>query len=333
MSSTKLVPETRLMTENELSADDAWHTLRRHGGWCLLRDAFIRFRYGDGFSHSRALALQLCLAVVPFLIALTGLITDLGVDEGGKVVADTVLAITPGQSEAMVQDLLTDSERTEDAGELALTLGLLTGLVALTTTMAQIERGANRIYGVERDRPALAKYLRAAVLAVVAGVPALAGFLILVGGRAMGESVRRHYEWGDLAMAGWDVIRWPLSLGLTVLAVAVLFRHAPRRRQPGLSWLFFGASIAIAIWWLASLLLAAYVKYSGGFGQTYGALTGMMALLLWANLTGIALFGGLAFAAQLEAMRIGVEEPAKPDLWEPEAQRAELFDTGEMTSL
>ncbi|MDW3846923.1 MULTISPECIES: YihY/virulence factor BrkB family protein [Micromonospora] len=333
MSSTKLVPETRLMTENELSADDAWHTLRRHGGWCLLRDAFIRFRYGDGFSHSRALALQLCLAVVPFLIALTGLITDLGVDEGGKVVADTVLAITPGQSEAMVQDLLTDSERTEDAGELALTLGLLTGLVALTTTMAQIERGANRIYGVERDRPALAKYLRAAILAVVAGVPALAGFLILVGGRAMGESVRRHYEWGDVAMAGWDVIRWPLSLGLTVLAVAVLFRHAPRRRQPGLSWLFFGASIAIAIWWLASLLLAAYVKYSGGFGQTYGALTGMMALLLWANLTGIALFGGLAFAAQLEAMRIGVEEPAKPDLWEPEAQRAELFDTGEMTSL
>ncbi|MCO1616621.1 YihY/virulence factor BrkB family protein [Micromonospora tulbaghiae] len=333
MSSTKLVPETRLMTEDQLSADDAWHTLRRHGGWCLLRDAFIRFRYGDGFSHSRALALQLCLAVVPFLIALTGLITDLGVDEGGKVVADTVLAITPGQSEAMVQDLLTDSERTEDAGELALTLGLLTGLVALTTTMAQIERGANRIYGVERDRPALAKYLRAAVLAVVAGVPALAGFLILVGGRAMGESVRRHYEWGDLAMAGWDVIRWPLSLGLTVLAVAVLFRHAPRRRQPGLSWLFFGASIAIAIWWLASLLLAAYVKYSGGFGQTYGALTGMMALLLWANLTGIALFGGLAFAAQLEAMRIGVEEPAQPDLWEPEAQRAELLDTGEMTSL
>ena len=80
MSSTKLVPETRLMTEDQLSADDAWHTLRRHGGWCLLRDAFIRFRYGDGFSHSRALALQLCLAVVPFLIALTGLITDLGVD-------------------------------------------------------------------------------------------------------------------------------------------------------------------------------------------------------------------------------------------------------------
>ncbi|WFE34522.1 YihY/virulence factor BrkB family protein [Micromonospora sp. WMMD975] len=333
MSSTKLVPETRLMSSDELSADDAWHTLRRHGGWHLLRDAFIRFRYGDGFSHSRALAFQLCLAVVPFLIALTGLITDLGADEGGKVVADTVLAITPGQSESMVQELLSDSDRTEDVGELALTLGLITGLVALTTTMAQIERGANRIYGVERDRPAFPKYVRAAVLAVVAGVPALVGFLILVGGGAVGDSVRRHYEWGVVATVIWDVVRWPLSLGLTVLAVAALFRHTPRRKQPGLSWLFFGAGIAIAIWWVASLLLAVYVKYGGGFGQTYGALTGMMALLLWANLTGMALFGGLAFAAQLEAMRIGVEEPAQPDLWEPDAQREELFDTGEMTAL
>ncbi|MDG4759220.1 YihY/virulence factor BrkB family protein [Micromonospora sp. WMMD710] len=333
MSSTRIVPETRLMADAELSADDAWHTLRRQGGWPLLRDAFIRFRYGDGFSHSRAFALQLCLAVVPFLIALTGLISELGVEEGGQVVADTVLALTPGQSAQVVAELLGEGERVEDAGELALTLGLLTGLVALTTTMAQIERGANRIYGVERDRPALWKYLRAAVLAVTAGLPALAGFLILVGGGAMGDSVRKHYEWGDVAHGVWDVIRLPLSLGLTVLAVAVLFRHAPRRRQPGLSWLLFGAGIATVLWWLASLLLAAYVRFSDGFGQTYGALTGMMALLLWANLTGMALFGGLAFAAQLEALRIGVQEPAQPDLWEPDADRVELLDTGDMTAL
>ncbi|SCL49695.1 YihY family inner membrane protein [Micromonospora citrea] len=328
-----MVPETRLMPDEELNADDAWHTLRRHGGWHLLRDAFIRFRYGDGFSHSRALALQLCLAVVPFMIALTGLISELGVEEGGQVVADTVLALTPGASEPVVAELLGEGDRTERAGELALGLGMITGLVALTSTMAQIERGANRIYGVERDRPALWKYVRAAVLALTAGVPALTGFLILVGGGPMGDSVQRHYAWGELANGVWDAVRWPLSLGLTVLAVAVLFRHAPRRNQPGLSWLFFGAGIATALWWLASLLLAAYVRFSDGFGQTYGALTGMMALLLWANLTGMALFGGLSFAAQLEALRIGVREPAQPDLWEPETEREGIHDTGEMTSL
>jgi uncharacterized BrkB/YihY/UPF0761 family membrane protein len=108
---------------------------------------------------------------VPFLIALSGLATDLGVDKGGHLVADTVLALTPGASEQLVRDLLAEDDRTENAGELALALGLLTGLIAPTTAMSQIERGANRIYGVERDRPALAKYARAAVLTLFAGVP------------------------------------------------------------------------------------------------------------------------------------------------------------------
>ncbi|MEV4759963.1 YihY/virulence factor BrkB family protein [Micromonospora sp. NPDC049559] len=319
MSSTRPVPETRCMHDDELSADDAWHTLRRHGGWHLFRDAFVRFRYGDGFSHARALALQLCLAVVPFLIALTGLISDLGAEQGGRVVADTVLAVTPGASADVVRDLLGAGERTEDLGETALALGLLTGLVALTTAMAQIERGANRIYGVERDRPVHRKYLRAAILALGAGVPALLGFLILVGGGQFGDSVRRHYGWDDAAILAWQILRWPLSLGLTVLAVALLFRYAPRRRQPGLTWLLFGAAVGTALWWSASLLLALYVRSSGAFGQTYGALTGMMALLLWANATGVALLGGLAFAAQLEALRVGAREPAEPDRWAPAA--------------
>jgi hypothetical protein len=60
MDSGDRVPETRLLGEGELSADHAWRALRRYGSWRLLRDAFLRFRSGDGFSHARALGLQLC---------------------------------------------------------------------------------------------------------------------------------------------------------------------------------------------------------------------------------------------------------------------------------
>jgi YihY family inner membrane protein len=317
MSSTEPVPETKMMPGDELSADDAFLALRHYGRWPLLRDAFVRFRYGDGFSHSRAFALQLCLAIVPFLIALSGLATDLGVEEGGQVVADTVIALTPGASEPLVTELLQDDERTEEAGELALALGLITGLFALTTAMAQIERGANRIYGVERDRPALPKYLRAAVLALIAGLPALFGFLLLVAGHSAGRSLARQFGWGDGAMAAWNMVRWPLSLLLIVFAVGLLFRHSPRRNQPALTWLLFGAALSTILWWVASLLLAGYVRVSDGFGATYGPLTAIMALLLWANLTGISLFFGLSFAAQLEAQRVGVVRPAQHDQWEP----------------
>jgi YihY family inner membrane protein len=318
MSSTRQVPETRTMSRDELSADDAWQALRHHGGWRLLREAFLRFRYGDGFSHARALGLQLCLAIVPFLIALAGLAGKLGMAEGGDVVADTVLALTPGASEQVVHDLLAPGESGEDAGELALFLGLLTGLLALTTAMAQIERGANRIYGVERDRPAHLKYARAAVLAAVAGLPALTGFLMLVAGDALGASVRTRYPgWGAPLDTVWQVVRWPASLLLVVTAVAAIFRFAPRRRQPAFSWLLFGAALSTALWWIISALLALYVQSSGAFGATYGALTGFMALLLWANATGVALFFGIAFGAQLEARRVGVPGPVKPDTWAP----------------
>jgi YihY family inner membrane protein len=318
LSSTQPVPETRMMPGDKLSADDAFHALWHYGRWPLLHDAFIRFRYGDGFSHARAFAFQLCLAIVPFLIALSGLATDLGVEDGGRIVADTVIALTPGASEPLVTELLVDDDRTEEAGELALALGLITGLFALTSAMAQIERGANRIYGVERDRPALRKYLRAAVLAVVAGLPALFGFLLLVAGRAAGDSAEKHFGLSPGLRVAWDVVRWPLSLLLIVFAVGLLFRHSVRRNQPALSWLLFGAVVSTVLWWLASLLLAGYIRFSDGFGATYGPLTAIMALLIWANLTGIALFVGLAFAAQLEARRVGVRRPALEDRWEPD---------------
>jgi len=211
-----------------------------------------------------------------------------------------------------VSQLLTDQGRTRDLGQVALTLGLLTAVVALTTAAGQIERGANRIYGVDQDRPAPQKYRRALLLTVVAGLPALVSFLLLVAGGAIGASMQRWYHWSTATTTTWNLLRWPVSLGLTVVKVSLLFRYAPRRRQPGLSWLMDGAGLATALWWLISLLLAAFVTQSSDFGATYGPLTGVMALLLWANLTGIALFLGIAFTAQLEARRARGSGPTVP---------------------
>ena len=54
---------------------------------------------------------------------------------------------------AAVDDALVDalSSGSEDTGEIALVLGLLFALLSMTTAMAQVERGSNRIYGIRRD--------------------------------------------------------------------------------------------------------------------------------------------------------------------------------------
>jgi uncharacterized BrkB/YihY/UPF0761 family membrane protein len=77
--------------------------------------------------------------------------------------------------------------------------------------------------------------------------------------------------------------------------------------------LAFGSGVSLALWLLHTGLLALYVVKSGSFGTTYGPLTGIFALLLWANLSSVALFLGVAFAAQLEAVRAGSPEPASAD--------------------
>ena len=55
-------------------------------------------------------------------------------------------------------------------------------------------------------------------------------------------------------------------------------------------------------------MLALLVSASENFGATYGPLAGMIAVLLWTFLSAVSLLLGLAFAAQLEAVRAGVTE-------------------------
>jgi YihY family inner membrane protein len=301
------------MSGDQLSADDAFRALRRYGRWPLLRDAFIRFRYGDGFSHARAFAFQLALATVPLIIAGAGLATAIGARSFAEVVARTVVAISPGDSDALVADVVnTDDEGTERA-EVIVVLGLATAFLAATSAFAQLERGANRIYGTDRDRPALRKYGLAALLTATAGVAMAAGLLLIVAGEPFGDAIEAVYRWGDAAETVWDILRWPVGLLLLMLAVTVLFSYSPRRRQPGLSWLSVGAAVTLLAWLAGSALLAFYVAAAGNFGDTYGPLTAVMALLLWANVTGIALLAGLALAAQLVAVRGGRPDPLLAD--------------------
>jgi YihY family inner membrane protein len=313
VSSVRPVPETGLMSDDELSADDAWPTARHHGLRALLSGAFVRFRYGDGFSHARAFAFQLALATVPLIIAGAGLATAIGARSFAEVVARTVVAISPGDSDALVADVVnTDDEGTERA-EVIVVLGLATAFLAATSAFAQLERGANRIYGTDRDRPALRKYGLAALLTATAGVAMAAGLLLIVAGEPFGDAIEAVYRWGDAAETVWDILRWPVGLLLLMLAITVLFSYSPRRRQPGLSWLAVGAAVTLLAWLAGSALLAFYVAAAGNFGDTYGPLTAVMALLLWANVTGIALLAGLALAAQLEAVRGGRPDPLLAD--------------------
>lgn len=58
---------------------------------------------------------------------------------------------------------------------------------AATFAMGQVGRGANRIYGIDHDRPTLHKYLRALRLACSAGLLGIAAFTPIVLGEVLTE--------------------------------------------------------------------------------------------------------------------------------------------------
>jgi YihY family inner membrane protein len=293
-------------TYGELEGDEAFETLRAAGRRRLLLDSVARFRAADGFSHSRALAFQFTLTLLPALIALVGLAAVADQEEVRRIVEATVKDVAPGAAGDMLTEALShgSSSSRRESGETAVVAGLIAAVVAGTSAMAAVERGANRIYGVERDRHFWRRYGIALALALTAGTFGLLSVIVLVGGAAIGEAIGYKETLGSI----FHIARWPLGIGLVVGALALLFEVAPKRRQPEASWLAFGAGVSAVLWLLSMAALDVYVDGTNSFGATYGPIAGTIGVLLWTFLSSIALFGGLAFAAQLEAVRAGISE-------------------------
>ena len=84
-------------THGELEGDEALETLRATGRRRLVADAISRFRAADGFSHSRALAFQVCLTLLPAIIAVVGLAAALDQETFARVVRETIAELAPGR--------------------------------------------------------------------------------------------------------------------------------------------------------------------------------------------------------------------------------------------
>ncbi len=300
MSTAHLIPETW-----HLTGDDARKTLANTGRLRLVRDAFTRLRAADGFSHARSLAFATGLVLLQGIIAVVGLASALGTGPASDVIVRTIHAAAPGPAGELLTLAVGQAHRAGASHRYtALLVGLIGAIITGCTFMGQLERGLNRLYGLEQDRPVLRKYGRALLLTLSAGLLAAVAFTAIAFGDSIGSSL------GNDPARAWNWARWPLALLLMTAAVAMLFRLSPRRRQPAWSWLAFGATVSVGLWVFATILLSLFFRTSTSFGQTYGPLAGIVALLLWSLLSCLALLFGGALGAQLEAVRAGASAPA-----------------------
>ena len=94
--------------------------------------------------------------------------------------------------------------------------------------------------------------------------------------------------------------RWPMLLLLTLGFLSVVYRYAPARRPARWSWVTPGAVLAATGWFLASIAFSFYVRNFGAYNPTYGALAGVVILLLWMWLTSFVVLLGAHLDAEME---------------------------------
>ncbi|MEP6757863.1 MAG: YihY/virulence factor BrkB family protein [Actinomycetota bacterium] len=299
MSTANKVPETW-----NLTGDDATETLANVGRGALMRDAFLRLRWADGFSHARSMAYATTLIFVQGVIALVGLASVLGAGGARDLIVNTLRAVAPGPTGQVLTEAAGQARQAGSSHPVALILGTIGATFTAAVLMGQIERALNRIYGVEQDRPTMHKYVRAVLLALSAGLVLVVAVVALALGRDIGASI------GSPTVATiWSIVRWPLALVLLGMGTALLFRHAPKRHQPGWSWLAFGAAVSVVLLLLVTVGLDVMFGLSSTFGATYGPLAGIVALMFWALAASVSFLYGAALSAQLEAVRAGVATP------------------------
>ncbi|HET6625772.1 MAG TPA: YihY/virulence factor BrkB family protein [Nocardioidaceae bacterium] len=101
-----------------------------------------------------------------------------------------------------------------------------------------------------------------------------------------------------------EVARWVGLLLAVMVALAVLYRFAPARDAPRLAWVSVGAVVSTVIWLLASLGFSLYVDNFGSYGKTYGALAGVVVLLLWLWITAFVVLLGAEINAESEQQTV-----------------------------
>jgi membrane protein len=96
------------------------------------------------------------------------------------------------------------------------------------------------------------------------------------------------------------ILRWPALMIVVLIALAVLYRFGPSRRQAKWRWLSVGSLFATVAWLGGSLLFSWYLSNFADYDAAYGSLGAAIGLMMWLWLSVIVILVGAELNSEIE---------------------------------
>jgi membrane protein len=266
--------------------------------WTELARRTVVDTFADGCPGLAAqLAFYFLLGLFPALLFAIALLFLLPIEPALEPLLARLDAVLPRDVLLLVRHQL--DQLTQGASGGILTFGIAGALWSSSSAMTAIITALNRAYDIDESRPWW--HQRALAIGLTAGLAifAVTAFVLVVGGTDLAAWVAAQWGLGTLFEQVWRFVQWPVVLLLIVFAVDLVYFFAPNAQTKWV-WLTPGSLLATALWLLASIGFKTYVQNFSNFAAVYGAIGGVIVLMLWFYLSGFALLLGAELNAEID---------------------------------
>jgi len=265
--------------------------------WALLTRTVKEFVADNGLGLAAQLAYYFFFALFPAVLVGVAFASFFPLEHFVDRIVGTLGGIVPGDVIGILQDQVRKISEGNNGG--ILTFGLLAALWSSSAALVGLIDALNRAYDIEEGRPWWKVRLLAIGLTLALAVLILVAFALVLVGPTAAEYIARVTGLGPVFAWTWKILQWPVVLALVATGAGFLYYFAPDAEQEWV-WVTPGAVLAAAIWLAASLGFKYYVANFATYTETYGALGGVMILLLWFYLSGVVMLAGAELNAEIE---------------------------------
>lgn len=227
------------------------------------------------------------LSLFPMLILLLSIVPYLSIDPQKAV--NFINGMMPSETANILEKNVMEIVSNRNGG--LLTFGILGTLWSASNGMNAFIHSMNIAFDVEETRSFIKTRLLAIAMTLGMIIALVVALLLPVFGDVILDFTKMILPIPDSMEVLFRILRWVISIAVMVVILAVMYRFAPNKHYP-FSQVIPGAVVATLIWQLISLGFAFYVSHFGNYASTYGSLGGVIILLLWLFLTGLALVIG-----------------------------------------